>query len=185
MRSIIFTMVSVAGLLFVIALPAQAERLCHTTGDTQAFVTQSVCVSSQLQSQSGNNYGIRSLVDDNASTAWCEGGLGGGIGETITIRMEDAAPPKQIMIRNGYAKSNKSFRRNGRVKTLRVMAVSYDDVPQREFDVFLEDSSRYQPIDISWNFENPRLIELTITSIYPGSKYSDTCVSDLYMDYGF
>lgn len=183
MRQFIFLAVAVASTWGSAAL-AQWNGDCTTMGATQAFDRQGICVSSVLASQSGNSYGVASLVDDRDASAWCEGVAGPGKGEKITLEWANAAPLQRIWITNGYAKSAKSWRRNARVRDVAVRVKSRgQDV--RVFETRLKDTAGEQQIRFPFAVNAPVRVVIRIKSVYPGSHYTDTCVSGLWPDFGF
>lgn len=176
---------SATAMIVVAALPARAAPFCHTERDTQAYVTKIICVDSILASQTGNRYDVESLVDANPSTAWCEGEPGHGIGLGMKITLEESAPVLGLNIRNGYNKSMDHFLRNGRVKSFRLTVISYDSRQEpRSGVVTLRDEPLEQRVRIPWKVADPRQIRLEILSVYPGTRFTDTCVSDLSVDFG-
>ena len=143
---------------------------------THQFGTTAIRTSSTLPRQGGTSYGPMNLDDWNPATAWCEGRPDDGVGETIEIRFEWPQKISTIKITDGYVKSAKSFQENNRVKSLRLSAEGLPD-----FEATLADSAREQkirfprPVKTSW-------VKLTIGGVYKGTKYSDTCLSDVWAD---
>ncbi|HUX97323.1 MAG TPA: hypothetical protein VMV47_16435 [Bacteroidales bacterium] len=87
------------------------------------FVGKAIC-SSELEP--GNPfegelgpYGAHNLLDDDPATAWVEGVKGYGKGEYFHIDLGYALPEK-LEIRNGYQKSETVFKKNSRVKSIKV-----------------------------------------------------------------
>jgi F5/8 type C domain len=137
------------------------------------------CVSSVLRQDAVNsyNYGPESLFDGKDSTAWVEGVDGQGIGEWIVVEFDTPRLVRGIEIANGYNKDRDLFFKNSRVKELKVefsdrqrktVALQDTGVPQR---VALP---REQPVKASW-------VKFTIESVYPGTKFDDTAVSELHI----
>ena len=86
---------------------------------------------------------------------------------------------------NGYNKSLDHFRRNGRLKDIRLLLISYDENEEmRELRLRLKDEPLTQEIVLPWIVENPRQLIIEIVSVWPGSHYRDTCVSELAVGYG-
>jgi hypothetical protein len=81
-----------------------------------------------------------------------------------------------IRLTNGYTRSEAAWRENGRVRTLRV---EWNGTPQQIID--LQDSmypqhARFNP---SIHIKQGDRLRFVITAVYPGSKYSDTAISDM------
>jgi hypothetical protein len=132
-----------------------------------------ICASSVLKAQAGNDYGLNNLFDSQLQTAWVEGVQGQGIGEYIAFEFDAPETLTQIELVNGYAKSDKIFQANGRVKELR-MTFSNGDVAS----IRLEDTSQTQMIDMTGT-KPATWVLLEITDVYEGSRWSDTAISEI------
>lgn len=127
------------------------------------------------------------------STAWCEGVKGHGIHEILLIPIQSGVP---LEIWAGFGKSPTLFAANSRPKniTLSVLEatmVAADPVPSEivgqtkllsSMDHTLLDFDGYQilPVPKVEVASNARLfLALTIRTVYPGSQFEDTCVSDV------
>lgn len=120
-------------------------------------------------------YDAKNVLDHNNGTCWCEGASGAGEGETITLIAEKPQNVGKIIITNGLYSDRESFYKNGRVKDC---CVTLSD--GTSFEYTLSGEFGEQPTVI--NFNSNRIttyIKLTILSTYPGSKYSDTCISEI------
>ncbi len=137
------------------------------------------CVTSVLPPVNEWQYGPRNLVsrEGGQRLAWCEGAPGQGIGEAIILRIEGGAPFQRILISNGYGKTAKSYRENGRVRDLRVSTNT-----GLKGTVRLPDRKRA----VALNLPEPaayRWVRLEIRSVYPGSRYKDTCIDFVAADF--
>jgi len=141
--------------------------------------------SSCLSPQGGNKYTEAMLSDGNFTTAWCEGSEGDGTGEWIEFHLKnhpgrDAGETsfKGIVLADGYLKSKDTWEKNSRVKQFRMdingKAVCYINLADSMFDqnVRFRDYCSVKPGDV---------IRLTIIDIYPGSLYTDTCVTEIVL----
>lgn len=162
------------------ATPAAAQETCWTARHGQFFNAIHYRVSSVLAPQGDNNYGPENLArwEGDSSKAWCEGVPGDGIGETITIRIEGAAPFRRLLVANGYPKSAQNYSNNGRVKTVEITA----DTGIRAL-ANLADRGDIVPIELP----NPaqQWIQLKIVGVYPGQRFTDTCLSFLMPDFEY
>jgi hypothetical protein len=152
--------------------PALAAETCHLA-ETQ-FAKERICVTSVLAPQAGNTYGPDKLLG-TGDGAWCEGVAGPGIGQSVTVHLEPAQLLRTLHVTAGYAKSDESFRNNGRVKT----ALIETDRGVRQ-TVTLKDVRASQKIvipkgKVAW-------VRLTILDVYPGARGSDTCMSEFLTD---
>jgi hypothetical protein len=158
---------------------AFAEETCFTQGSGQFASAIHTCVSSTLAPQAGNNYGPRNLSDGDPLTAWCEGVPGPGIGETITLRIDDGASFRRLLIANGYGKSRASFQRNGRPK---LVEITTDKSPPTQLVLIdqpgLLPVPLVQPAEYEW-------VRLRILSVFPGTTYDDTCLGFIGPDFEY
>lgn len=151
-------------------VPRLAGRHCvSASGSGGAF---DVCASSMLDPQLGNRYGPNNLFDGKLATAWVEGVSGNGTGERILLSF---GRPRQLAgfeIVNGYAKNRDIFGKNARVRTARVTLSSGDTQVISLPDTMRASSFSFaQPVETTW-------LELQIETVFPGSKYTDTAVSE-------
>ena len=138
-----------------------------------------IAASSVLENKP-DKYGPKMLVDMDTAT-WCEGKKDEGVGETLTYTFKDQAALSggkkgfvtSVMIQNGYGEA-KYWPMNARVKELVMQVGKYKKV------ITLADKREPQIIQ----FAEPVIVsdqpvKFTIQSVYPGSKFKDTCISEL------
>lgn len=133
----------------------------------------SFCTSSVLSPQSGNSYGVLNLFDNDAATAWVEGQKHEGVGEYLAIDFEDKRDVRALDLLNGYTKSERLFYRNARVRTLRLSA---SNGSRAEFT--LRDDASWQRLNLN-GFSDITWLRIELGSVYPGSHYADTAISEL------
>jgi hypothetical protein len=117
------------------------------------------------------NYGGHNLFDKSKYTAWVEGVEGPGTGEYFYLAIGEILP-EQMVIHNGFQKTDDLFTKNNRVKTIRVSLFAGFMIPGdvteigvyyylRQFGagqvIGLEDRSGTQEIDLP--FEQTRVNE--------------------------
>ncbi|KUJ85681.1 hypothetical protein AVO45_01440 [Ruegeria marisrubri] len=134
------------------------------------------CSSTALAPQGSNSYGITHLFDGNGNTAWVEGVPGNGEGEYVALTFDQPVRPSRIVLRNGYTKSSKSYWDNARVQVLGILAS--DGTSQQ---VTLSDTPDWQEIRLD-NREALDWIMLRVDSVYPGRRWTDTALSELYVE---
>lgn len=134
---------------------------------------ETVNASSVLTSDGQNTYYVENIWDDNKNTAWVEGASGNGIGEVVSL----SAPSKQsingIRVLNGYCKSESLYWKNSRIKKIKIIL----DEENIIFDM-PDNFNQYHDI----KFEKVKLsstLKLEIVDVYPGTHYTDTCVSEI------
>ncbi len=157
------------------ATASHAREICWTQGATQFAAATHYCVSSVLAPQSDSTYGPRNLADDDPRTAWCEGAQGNGIGESLTIRIDDGPPFRRLILKNGYGKSPRVYENNGRIRTV---AITSDTGLQTTVDLADQNDERlvYLPGPAQ------RWVRLTILDVYPGKRFADTCLGSAAAD---
>lgn len=144
---------------------AALSGLEHLTGGA-------LSVSSQLTGKSGTVYGAAFLNDGDTSTPWEEGVEGDGIGEQITYEPEAGTKLQVIRIYPGNGRSDKAFQENNRPKTITLeidgkkQILNFDDAGH-----FYTFSSK-KPV-------TAKQVKLIIDSVYQGSKWQDTCISEV------
>ena len=117
-------------------------------------------------------YPASNATDGDVHTAWAEGAYDTGVGEMIYISTPSREAIAGFAIMNGYQKDADTFYKNGRIRTARVYAGDgYTDVE-------LFDTMGWQYVEFEQSVRSGIAIE--ILSAYPGSKYTDVCVTELY-----
>ena len=147
---------------------------------TTAAGIDKYCVSSVLQWDEHVNrfrYGPDSLFDNDNRTAWVEGVDGQGIGEWIVIEFDQLRLVKAIEINNGYNKDREIYLKNSRVKEIKV-----EFSRGVKASVVLKDGGNPQPIPLPHDHPlKTSRIKFTIESVYPGTKFEDTAISELHI----
>ena len=113
------------------------------------------------------------LTDGMVKTAWVEGAPGQGIGESVTLYFDDVYQVTGFDIYAGYHKSKSLYRKNSRPKEI---SVEFSDGSGETFvlkDQFKKQSVRLsRPVDTEY-------MTITIESVYLGSKFEDTVISEI------
>lgn len=152
---------------------------CWTARNGQFFREMEFCASSVLPSQGGASYGPKHLSRwSGEGRAWCEGANGPGVGETISVRVKGAVPFRRLLVANGYGKSPDTFRDNGRVKTLEIVAGG-----GVRATVALADRPEIVAVDLPAMAQD--WFQAKIVDVYPGARFTDTCLSLLIPDFEY
>lgn len=159
------------------AAPVWAEPGCATASGGQFYDRLSYCAWSSLAPQSGNDYGPDNLGDGDLRTAWCENAPGHGEGQAIAMVITGGSEFNELAIHNGYQKSQSIYKKNSRPRDVRL--TSWDGV---DMVATLTDRMGEQRIRLPRSFAYSQ-IQLEILSVYPGSKWSDTCITELHADF--
>ena len=150
----------------------------------------SLSASSELSSQGKTKYSAANAHDLSYKTAWVEGVKGYGIGEYLIYHVQPTNPRiTEIIIVNGYVKTDKTWKENSRVKQLKMYI---DDKPYAILnlkDTKAEQHFKVEPIGISDRDDLDKLKEMPIWTmkfeimeVYHGDKYDDTAITEIYFD---
>lgn len=142
---------------------------------------KSVKASSCLPSNSKFNYEGKNAHDFNHESVWATKGK--GIGQSLTYTFEGKCPRiTTVKILNGHVKTESAWKANSRVKKLRMY---YNGKPYAI--LALEDSRTLQCFDVGTlgfndSSKSDWTLKFEILEVYPGEKYGDTVIAELYFD---
>lgn len=139
-------------------------------------------------------YSAHSIQDGNTKTAWVEGAKGYGIGELVLVELHNIDQPVRIWA--GYGKSDKLHKANSRPKVVNVYVLKAKEVmvlqsgmifkglkSVAQQKVTLKDLNDWQKLPLpSFEIEKGEgnyIIAIEILEIYKGTKYEDTCISEV------
>jgi hypothetical protein len=148
-------------------------------------------------------YSVGKISDNDPKTAWVEGAEGQGIGEVLIVPCLDLKKPVKIW--TGFGKSDALFAANSRPKKIRTVVIQsprgdatqygkvYKDLKlvaeettllldkngYQELPVPVFKTESYLPKDFDKKVEYQYFLGLEILEVYPGSKYEDTCISEI------
>ena len=140
-----------------------------TTAGAPTSVTLSA--SSTLQ-EAGYDHSPACAMDGKNDTAWVEGASGSGVGESLSLDFGEVCTVNTLQIWAGYQKSASLYEKNSRPERVRL---TFSDGSSRE--IVLSDTNGMQSIDLGG--VNTASITITILSVYPGSAYSDTAITEI------
>ena len=142
---------------------------------------KSVTASSCLKPIKSFNYKGKNAHDFNHESVWATKGK--GIGESLTYTFEGKCPRiTTVKILNGHVKSEAAWSANSRVKKLRMY---YNGKPYAI--LALQDSRTLQCFEVgTLGYHDPTkpdwTLKFEILEVYPGSKYDDTVIAELYFE---
>ena len=145
---------------------------------------------STLKSSKGFKYSAKNIHDLNYKTAWIEGVPGYGIGESITYHFPPQNPRiTDIIIVNGYVKSQTVWQDNSRVKKLKMYVDNKPFAILNLTDSREEQTFKFDPLGYG-DRDNSNLlqakpwwtIKFEILEVYKGDKYDDTAITEIYFD---
>lgn len=111
-------------------------------------------------------------VDGDLGTCWQEGVDGYGEGHDFFAKFSIDFAPQYIVIYNGQAIDDDRFYRNGRIASLQISAGDYLEI------IDLPDERTPVAIKLT-GWEGVSGISFKVLSVYEGSQYQDTCLTEL------
>ncbi|MCL2025420.1 MAG: hypothetical protein FWG92_01275 [Leptospirales bacterium] len=133
-----------------------------------------ISASSQYLASEGRetDYDSRNAFDGRIVTAWCEGKIGDGIGEYITIDLNNHMAITSISIVNGSGRSEEAYYNNNRVASLKITS----DTGRSVVLNFNDNTIDYQTRN---TYITGRSFNFVLNSIYKGQKFNNTCISEI------
>lgn len=113
------------------------------------------------------------ICDGSLDTAWVEGALGQGVGESVMITFDNTYEVSGIRINAGYQKTAALYNSNSRPSQL---LLTFSDDSSQLFS--LEDICGMQSIQFQTPVQTD-YIKITIEGVFAGSKYEDTVISEI------
>lgn len=128
------------------------------------------------------SYVAKNAHDLSFATAWVEGAKGNGIGEYLEYRFDNTHPRlTQIIVHNGYVKSEKAWRDNGRVKKLKMILNGKPYAILALEDTKAAQRFKFEPLGRRKDGKD-MYIRFEIMEVYPGAKYEDVAITEIYFD---
>lgn len=167
----------------------KSKNSSETWWDASEGFYTSVSGTSSLKSKIGLNYEADNLIQNTVRSTWTEGVDGYGIGESIMLIQNYADQPEpgvfidEICIVNGNAKNEEIWKKNGRVKILKLY---YEGTFL--CNLHLEDTRYPQYFDLS-KFQIYTPVEryssliFRIEDVYESDLYEDTCITGIEVKY--
>ena len=149
--------------------------------------TQKGSASSELTESSGLVHNASRVGDRNYTTAWCEGVADDGIGQWVELRSPcNSETFRVIGVVPGYQKTSDTFFKNNRVRlaafSVSIATSGASAVPVWSGTVEFSDAEQIQWFEfpaVECRDNSEAVVRLQVQSVYPGSKYRDTCVSEI------
>ena len=141
----------------------------------------SITASSQLPDYKEKTYKAENLIDGNYGTPWVENVEGVGVGETIQISLNNQMLVQEFVLHNGYQSSEDLLNMNGYVTKI---SVDFGNGVVKELDctAYFNGTDREYLALNKISLDKPVLtdtITITILAANAGSKYADTCISEI------
>lgn len=113
------------------------------------------------------------LIDSNTKTNWTEGVSGNGEGEYVDFLFQAEQPIAGFTIWAGNHYNDSYYTKNARPKTI---TLTFSDGSNENYT--LRDKKEEQTFRFSQPVETES-VRLTITSVYAGTKWEDTVISEI------
>ena len=138
-----------------------------------------VASSTLAPGKGGQTYGVENLRRRMVDTGtWAEGAEGDGVGESITLTVEQPLPLAALLILPGYHSDEKPglWAANNRVAACEI---TLND--EHTFTAELPDERFKEPYPIPVRgYEKPvKTVRLVIKAVHRGTQFRDTCISYL------
>ena len=129
---------------------------------------------------SSRDYSPNLTIDGDTATAW---NVPNGPGEWIQFTASSEQAVKGIKILNGYTKFSTGYNMwiyyaNSRPKDIEISFSDGSKIIHTMQDVFDQSNYIYQTIDFG-EYKKTSWVKIKINSIYPGSKWTDCCISEI------
>jgi hypothetical protein len=165
---------------------ASTDTEAETTDNFQnfnAFDVTSYEASSELHGKkSGVIYSCGNTLDGDLTTCWQDGVEGDGIGEALTYTFDTEHPLVYIDVWNGRQDNEEKYFLNNRIGQAEIICYSGSDVVYDEM-IELKDAFDQTPGSYYLTDKNQPLycdsVKIIIQSVYEGSKYDDTCLTEV------
>lgn len=160
-------------------------QIVYADAYTNTITISSAEATSQLPDSSSKSYGAENLIDHNYKTAWVENDPGTGEGQVITLHLDSVQPVQDVLLYNGYLDTKHLYDANGKVTRVKVdFGSGYStETDLYLFDYYVDDNAEFTEcypnrIDFGYPIMTDT-ITITIISASEGTKYSDTCISEI------
>ncbi|SDL09537.1 discoidin domain-containing protein [Paenibacillus jilunlii] len=128
-----------------------------------------ITASSTLPKSKAGSYTASQIIDGDTATCWCEGVKGSGIGQSFTVSFPKKTKVGSLKVLPGYGKSVSAYLENNSVRKAKL---TFSDGSS-----FIADFTKETALELP-KVKATTSITFTILEVTPGSKYSDTCVSE-------
>lgn len=128
------------------------------------------------------NYHPNYAFDDDPKTGWVEGAEGDGVGEAIEwpITALRSGRELKLQIRSGYQKSEALFKANAAPREVKLSVLDSRGEEVASTSATLQQKMDWQEVLLKLPGDRGfNTVRLEIRSVYAGSKYRDTVISDI------
>lgn len=158
---------------FMTTLVAIILSLFTSTAEAKELKLKWAEAKSHHPEQEGVNYAPKNLKDNKVSTVWVEGESGSGLGTWVKVDLDGTQTVSKIKIWNGNWYTADFWQRHNRMKDIEV---ELSDGSKHEFT--LTDKMEPEVIKLP-KATATKYVKIRYTSIYKGSTFNDTCISEV------
>lgn len=153
----------------------ESENLAVDTNLTKVLEVSAYSTIGASSTYSGDSakHVVQNLIDNKVKTNWTEGVHGNGEGEYINFVFYTEQPIAGFIISAGNHASNTYYTKNSRPKTI---SLTFSDGSTEQYTLL--DKKETQKIYFD-NIVNTTSVRLTIDSVYSGSAWEDTVISEI------
>ncbi|MEL6341788.1 MAG: hypothetical protein AAFV53_01550 [Myxococcota bacterium] len=154
--------------------PLQWEQLRAERAEATSFLRSN-------WNKYNENYHPNYVLDGNPKTAWVEGAEGNGEGQELILPLSglQTANRVKLRIRNGYQKSDGLLAANAAPAKVTITARHHGNrVGQKSVELKRENGWQEVIVDLDAGAGVDN-VALRVDSVHPGSRYKDTCISDI------
>ena len=126
--------------------------------------------------QAKDFYAPEKATDGKLSTCWCKQTRDIGAGQWLQLDFARPSTIKALRVYPGCGESAAIYSSNNRLRAVEVSAGA-----SKTTSVTLEDDQRFHDLGIA-SSEPVSSLRLTVTDVYGGSKYNDTCIAEVQVD---
>lgn len=142
-------------------------------------LVESVSASSTLEEKTITHY-PENVLDGKKNTCWCEAAEGYGKDEYIMIRFSKKVALTELDFVNGYMSKETTYNKNAKLAKIKIVYDGGSKVAVLK-DLSYSEASELDYTD-SVIFDEPvetDYVQIYIKSVYEGTIYEDTCVSEI------
>ncbi|MGI6116767.1 MAG: NADase-type glycan-binding domain-containing protein [Bilifractor sp.] len=148
------------------------QEIMDLSGYSKAAVSGAEATSVMPANDGSDAYAASSAVDGIDSTSWQEGEEGNGIGSMITLNFDREYSVRYVLLKLGNWRSDKAYQQNNRPQSLTLI------LGNESVQVTFPDEKKEYCVTLSKDVKVSSLT-LQIDSVYEGSSYDDTCISEI------
>lgn len=181
--------IALAASLFLLACTSVKEEnqeplddIVSTEQTAESEVAWAESSSAVLPEDRTGNYEAENVFDGDLSTAWCPAPVDsseeGPFAGALILHFTQSPSGKTMNIFPGFARDEKTYWENNRIKTLVVPGLPSPAL-EDAFLFDLKDEYGFQSIVLPQGLKDT--IMLFSQEVYPGSKYDDTCIAEIQL----